>query len=120
MRLLFVDDNSDTIELYREYFALLGHEVDLAHTAYRGLNLVSANEYDAIVLDIMLPDLDGYVLACHIRRLSASRKHLSLVAVSATPFEPTHPLAATADFDAYLLKPVHLDVITASLLRYAE
>jgi CheY-like chemotaxis protein len=120
MRLLFVDDNSDTAELYGEYFALLGHKVELAHSGYRALNLATANEYDAIVLDIRLPDLDGYVLACHIRRLSASRKHLSLVAVSATPFEPTNPLAAMADFDAYLLKPVHLEVITASLLRYAE
>lgn len=119
MRMLLVDDNKDTVELYGEYFAMLGHEVHLADSAYTALKLASTYEYDAIVLDIMLPDLDGYALACRIRRLFAFRKHIGLIAISATPFDPSHPLAVEADFDAYLLKPVHLEVILASLQRYA-
>lgn len=120
MLMLLVDDNTDTVELYGEYFSIFGHTVHLASTAYDALNLASIHEYDAIIVDIMLPDLDGYALACRIRRLFAFRKRIGLVAISATPYDSTHPLAAEADFDAYLLKPVHLEVIAAALQRYAR
>lgn len=120
MRMLVVDDSTDTVELYGEYFALLGHEVHLAKTAYDALNLASIHEYDAVVLDIMLPDIDGYSLACRIRRLSALRNRAALIAISGTPFDRNHPLAKEADFDAYLLKPVHLDVVLASLHRHVK
>ncbi len=118
MRILLVDDNVDAVMLYAEYFTMMGHEVHTTDTAYSALNQASTNDYDAIVLDIMLPDLDGYALACRIRRLFAFRKRIGLIAISGTPFEPSHPLAAEADFDAYLLKPAHLEVIMASLQRY--
>ncbi|WP_195763440.1 response regulator [Duganella guangzhouensis] len=117
MLILLIDDDADAVELYKEFFGLLGHEVHLARTAYDALNLVTKHEYDGIVLDILLPDLDGYALASRIRRLLAFRRRVSIVALSGMPFDPAHPLAAEANFDAYLLKPAHLDVILAALER---
>lgn len=117
MRILLVDDNADTCLLFSEYFVLCNHEMITASTAMEALELAASNQFDAIVLDIVLPDLDGYALACRIRRLLAYKARPRLIAVSASLFDAKHPLAFEADFDAYLLKPVHLEVVEAALHR---
>jgi CheY-like chemotaxis protein len=117
MRILLVDDNADMRLLFTEYFVLCNHEMVTASTALEALELVAASDFDAIVLDIVLPDLDGYALACRIRRLLAYKARPRLVAISASHFDAKHPLAIEADFDAYLLKPAHMDIIEAALQR---
>jgi CheY-like chemotaxis protein len=73
MQILLVDDNIETCALFKENFAMVGHQVVAAYSAGQALAFAEAVQYDAIIDDIMLPDLDGYSLACRLRRQSAFR-----------------------------------------------
>jgi len=59
MRLLVIEDEEKTARFLAKGFKELGHAVDLASNGQDGLNLASSNLYDVIILDIMLPGMDG-------------------------------------------------------------
>ena len=67
MRLLVVEDNRDILANLADYLALKGYAVDCAQDGLTGLHLAATNRYDLIVLDVMLPGMDGYTLCRHLR-----------------------------------------------------
>ena len=68
MRILVIEDNHDIAANLFDFFEARGHAVDLAGDGLSGLHLATVNTYDAIVLDIMLPGLDGFTLCRKLRQ----------------------------------------------------
>jgi DNA-binding response OmpR family regulator len=68
--LLLVDDDVKLCRLVREYLEPLGYQVSSAHTGPDGLQLALAVSYDAIILDVMLPGLDGFEILKRLRAKS--------------------------------------------------
>ena len=66
-RLLVVDDDVKLCRLIREYLEPLGYEVSVAHTGTEGLEKALADEFDAVILDVMLPRLDGFEVLKRLR-----------------------------------------------------
>ena len=69
-RILLVDDDAALARLLTEYLQPMGFEVSLAATAAEGLRRVAAQAFDAVLLDVMLPDLDGFEVCRRIRAAS--------------------------------------------------
>lgn len=69
-RLLVVDDDVKLCRLITEYLEPLGYEVSVAHTGPEGLEKALANEYAALILDVMLPQLDGFDMLKRLRSSS--------------------------------------------------
>jgi two-component system response regulator CpxR len=59
-RLLLVDDNPKLCRMVKEYLEPLGYEVSLAHTGTDGLDKALQGDFHAVILDVMLPGLDGF------------------------------------------------------------
>jgi DNA-binding response OmpR family regulator len=70
-RLLLVDDNPKLCRMVREYLEPLGYEVALAHTGPDGLEKALHGDFHAILLDVMLPGLDGFAVLKRLREHSA-------------------------------------------------
>lgn len=68
--LLLIDDDVKLCRLIREYLEPLGYQVSSAHTGPDGLELALAVSYDAIILDVMLPGLDGFEVLKRLRAKS--------------------------------------------------
>ena len=68
-RILIVDDEVKIREVIKEYAEFDGHEVAQARDGMEAISLVKANDYDLIILDIMMPKLDGYSTCKEIKRL---------------------------------------------------
>lgn len=66
-RLLLVDDNPKLCRMVKEYLEPLGYDVSLAHSGPDGLELALRGAFDAILLDVMLPGLDGFAVLRRIR-----------------------------------------------------
>lgn len=66
-RLLMIEDDATLAQLVREYLSPLGFSVSSAGTAAEGLRRVAADSFDAVLLDVMLPDLDGFEVCRRIR-----------------------------------------------------
>ena len=69
-RLLMIEDDAALAQLVRDYLTPLGFDVTIVQTATEGLRRVEGESFDAVLLDIMLPDLDGFEVCRRIRRSS--------------------------------------------------
>jgi len=105
MRILVVDDNMDSVECLSVLLELTGHET---HAAYDGLEAVEAAENfrpDVVLLDIGLPELNGYDVARKIREQSWGQK-MVLVALTGYAQEEDRHRSQEAGFNHHLTKPV--------------
>ncbi|HEY3808287.1 MAG TPA: hybrid sensor histidine kinase/response regulator [Kofleriaceae bacterium] len=104
VRVLVVDDNVDVAELLAEALQLEGFQTEVAHDANGALGRWSSFHPHAGVLDVGLPDLDGYELAKALRTQYGS----NAILIAATGYgQPTDRLrSADAGFDVHLVKPV--------------
>ncbi|HZX27655.1 MAG TPA: response regulator, partial [Telluria sp.] len=117
-RVLVVDDNVDAADMLGAFVHALGYEVDLAHDADTALETARRHPPGICLLDIGLPDTDGYELARRLRADPAT-EHATLVAVTGYGQERDRARAAEAGFDHYLIKPVATDKL-AELLKYGR
>ncbi|WP_373991943.1 ATP-binding protein [Duganella sp. BuS-21] len=104
MDLLLVDDNVDAAQAGAALLELLGHEVRVAHSAAEALAAVNDRMPQVAILDIGLPDMDGYALAAAIRLL-ADGAALRLVALTGYGQREDVARAYDGDFDLHLTKP---------------
>ena len=74
LRILIVEDNIDIAENIGDYLEIQGHLTDFAMDGIGGLHLALTQDYDAIILDIMLPGMDGLAF-CRNSEKRAKRKH---------------------------------------------
>jgi CheY-like chemotaxis protein len=100
-----VDDNRDAAESLGMILNLYGHEVELAHSGMRALEIANSRPPDIGVLDIGMPDLSGYEVAERIRDEEWG-KNVTLIALTGWGQESDKQRALLAGFDHHLTKPI--------------
>ena len=105
-QVLVVDDNVDAATMTALILEQFGHEVRIAHSGADALALLEGYRPAVAILDIGLPDMDGYALAAAIRRMGAPAR---LVALTGYGQKADVERASGAGFDLHLTKPASLD-----------
>jgi len=100
-RLLMIDDDASLNELLVEYFDRFGHTLTTATTAAAGRTLLRRDDPDLLILDVMLPDADGFELCRSIR----STSDLPIVMLTARGDLPDRVLGLEFGADDYIPKP---------------
>ena len=113
MKLLIVEDNHSLVANLFDYFESRGHALDAAPDGLTGLQLAIANDYDAIVLDWMLPRLDGPTLAQRLR--VDAGKATPIIMLTARDELPDVIAGFRAGADDYLTKPFDLPELEVRL-----
>jgi CheY-like chemotaxis protein len=115
-RVLIVDDNIDAAVTLEVLLNSLGHVTALAHTGVEALERSAEFRPDVVLLDIGLPDIDGYEVA---RRLRSGKtdQHLRIVAVTGWGSDASKQKSAEAGFDLHLVKPVDSTALEKALQR---
>ena len=108
LRVLVVDDNLDTAETMALALELFGCETRMAHTAAAALELAADFTPNVALLDIGLPDYNGYELARRLRALPAGLR-TTLIAATGWGQEKDRTLALAAGFDHHLTKPIDFE-----------
>jgi PAS domain S-box-containing protein len=108
LRILVVDDNRDAADTVAELLRLLGNEVRIANDGKAALEAFSAFAPDVALLDIGLPDIDGYELARRIRCAADDGRGVRLIALTGWGQAEDRERAAAAGFDQHWVKPVDL------------
>lgn len=107
-RILVVDDNADAAEMLMMALELFGCEVRAAHSAGAALALAQEFAPEVALLDIGLPDLNGYELARRLRALDVG-EHMCLIAATGWGQEKDRQRAFDAGFDHHLTKPIDFE-----------
>jgi signal transduction histidine kinase len=119
IRVLVVDDNEDAAEMLAAALASRGAIVQVAHDAPAALQLAATERFDAALLDIGLPVIDGHELAQRLRAL-ASMRDARLIAVTGYGQESDRRRALAAGFDHHVVKPVDLLALEQLLPRVTD
>lgn len=112
MRTLVVEDETRLATLLRRGLTEEGHAVDLAGSGEEALYWSEVASYDAIVLDVMLPGLDGLEVC---RRLRRRRIHTPILLLTARDAVPDRVMGLDAGADDYLVKPFAFVELVARL-----
>jgi PAS domain S-box-containing protein len=115
-RVLVVDDNGDALELLVESLSLRGYEAFAAKDGAEALALASRVRPTLALLDIGLPEMDGYELARRLRQLEGLAD-IKLVAVSGYALESDRARSAAAGFDEHVVKPVTMESLQVVVER---
>ncbi|TKB52032.1 response regulator transcription factor [Ferrimonas aestuarii] len=112
-KILLVEDNRDIAGILFDYFEALDVELDYADNGVLGLELATNNDFDAIILDLMLPRMDGFEVCKRLREAGNTTPVLMLTALSdrgdtLSGFE--------CGADDYLTKPFDIDIVEVRLL----
>lgn len=112
MRILVVEDEHRVAHYIGQALAEEACAVDLAHDGARALELALTNEYDAIVLDLMLPGIDGLTIC---RRLRQAGRETPVLILSARDLVGDRVQGLDAGADDYLVKPFAIEELLARL-----
>lgn len=107
--ILYIEDNPDNMMLVKRALESRGYKLLEAANGLNGVSTAEANEVDLILLDINLPDIDGYEVA---RRLRTSAKpslaYIPIIAITANALKGDAEKALSAGCDVYMSKPINL------------
>ncbi|AMO74726.1 DNA-binding response regulator, OmpR family, contains REC and winged-helix (wHTH) domain [Pseudomonas citronellolis] len=113
MRILLVEDNRDILANMADYLGLKGYTVDCAQDGLSGLHLAATAHYDLIVLDVMLPGLDGFTLCRRLRE--DARRDTPVIMLTARDQLDDRLQGFRSGADDYLLKPFALSELAARI-----
>lgn len=113
MRILVVEDNRDILANVLDYLQLKGFTVDCAQDGLSGLHLATSQHYDLIVLDIMLPGIDGFQLCRRLRE--EARNEVPILMLTARDDLDDRLQGLRCGADDYLVKPFALSELVARI-----
>jgi CheY-like chemotaxis protein len=114
-KILVVDDNVDAAMSLAQLLQLDGHQAQAVYGAQEALDQVQVFKPDIVLLDIGLPQMNGYEVARRLRELEGSSR-LRLIALTGYGQSEDRQRALAAGFDAHLAKPVDLGALERVLL----
>lgn len=107
-RILYIEDNFDNRILIKRVLEAEGYTVIEAGDGVTGINVAKITNPDLVLMDINLPDLDGYECTSRLRKIDGFA-HIPIVALTANALEGDKQKAMTAGCDGYIPKPIDVD-----------
>lgn len=111
LSLLLVDDDAELCGMMREFLAEAGHKLETAYNGREGLAHALRGNYDLMILDVMLPGLDGLAVLDQLRR----KKDLPVIMLTARVQQHDRILGLNSGADDYLPKPFDPDELLARI-----
>ena len=113
MRILLIEDNTGLVRNLYDYLEARGHELDHARDGVTGLHLAVTQPWDAVVLDLTLPGLDGLEVCRQLREHAGA--HVPVLMLTARDAVPERVRGLEAGADDYLVKPFAMAELAARL-----
>ena len=115
--ILYVEDNADNRMLVRRILMAEGFTVMEAPNAGQALALLQNNIPDLILMDINMPDMDGYTLTARLKALPAL-KNVPIIAMTANALKGDKERSLEAGCDGYIQKPIDVDALPRQVIRF--
>ena len=114
MNILIIDDNQKITEMLSSYLKLKSHEVSVSNDGRNGLSLMESCSFDAVVLDIAMPEFSGFDVMNNLHE--DCKKNKKIVVLTAVPLSQTESdMLLEKGVNAILKKPANLQVLLKTL-----
>jgi two-component system alkaline phosphatase synthesis response regulator PhoP len=116
-KILVVDDEVDLVETVRFPLEMEGFDVLVSYNGEDALNQARKEKPDLIILDLMLPKLDGYKV-CRLLKFDERYKHIPILMLTAKTQEKDKILGKETGADEYITKPFEMDYLMEKVRTY--
>ena len=113
-RILIVDDEPDLVETLEVRLRQEDYECLTAHNGHKGLELARTEKPDLVILDIMLPGMDGYKVA-RLLKFQKELKHIPIIMLSARDRDEDRLLGEQTGANYYITKPFSMDKLITTV-----
>jgi two-component system, cell cycle response regulator DivK len=118
-RILYIEDNSDNRLLVKRVLEAEGYRLLEAANAGDGLRQVMTERPDLILMDINLPEVDGYTTTARIKAMPGMEA-IKVIAVTANVMKGDREKTLAAGCDGYITKPIDVDTLPGQIARFLE
>ena len=115
--ILYVEDNPDNRNLIRRVLSAEGYSMIEASKAEQAIEKLESEHVDLILMDINMPDMDGYTLTSRIKEIDKFSK-IPIIAVTANVMRGDREKSLEAGCDGYIQKPIDIDTLTLQIERF--
>jgi len=118
-KILMVDDEVDLVETVRFPLEMEGYQVMVSYNGEDALNQARRENPDLIILDVMLPKLDGYKV-CRLLKFDERYKHIPIIMLTAKTQEKDKQIGKETGADEYITKPFEIDELMEKVRTYLK
>ena len=120
MKILIVDDNEQITKMLTTFLELNDHECTIANDGNEGLKRIKENNHDVILLDLAMPEFDGYSVIKDLEENDLLKEHKIIVFTASTITKDELDGLVKRGVSAYILKPIDIDVLHSKLKEIAQ
>lgn len=122
-KVLLVEDNPVNQEVAREMLEFLGCNLEIAFNGKESIDMFALKNYDLILMDCQMPEMDGYEATSHIRKMELFRNYQNhrtpIIALTAHAMKGDRDVCIKSGMDDYLSKPFNLGELQSILKRWS-
>ena len=118
-RVLYIEDNLENRILIRRILQAEGYTVLEAGNAAQAIAVMKRQRPDLILMDINMPDIDGYTLTTHLKAKPGLR-HVPIIALTANVMKGDRERTLEAGCDGYIQKPIDVDALPRQVKQFLE
>lgn len=116
---LYIEDHPDNMTLVRRILQSESYTLIEAKTGFQGIFFAENQDVDVILLDINLPDIDGYEVARRLRKSEkAALAHIPIVAITANAMKGDSQKALEAGCNMYISKPINIQELLEKVAKF--
>jgi two-component system cell cycle response regulator DivK len=119
LRILYIEDNPDNRLLVQRVLMAEGYSVVVASNARDGLKLAEIERPALVLVDINMPDIDGYTVTGELRKMPHLAR-IPIIALTANVMKGDREKTLAAGCDGYIQKPIDIDLFPKQLARFIE
>ena len=118
VNVLLVEDNPTNRKVATLLLEKLGYRVETAENGEKAVEVFQERSFDAVIMDLSMPVMDGYEATERIRSLEGDRGHTPIIALTANALDSDRERCYQVGMDDYLTKPVNKKILGSTLSRW--
>ncbi len=120
LKILIIDDNEQITKMLTTFLELKEHECTVANDGKEGLDIIKENRHDVVLLDLAMPEFDGYSVIKDLEENNLLKDHKIIVFTASTITQDELDQLVTRGVTSYILKPIDIDVLLTKLIDTAN
>jgi DNA-binding response OmpR family regulator len=120
LEILIIDDNEQITKMLTTFLELKEHKCTVANDGKEGLAIIKENRHDVILLDLAMPEFDGFAVIKDLEENKMLKDHKVIVFTASTITEEELDGLVNRGVSSYILKPIDIDLLLSKIIKTAN
>ncbi len=120
LEILIIDDNEQITKMLTTFLELKEQQCTVANDGKEGLSLIKENEHDVVLLDLAMPEFDGYAVIKDLEDNNLLKDRKIIVFTASTVTQEVLDKLVTRGVNSYILKPIDIDLLLTKITEVAN